>query len=150
MKKWPEFDDNGDLPVGIHQATLAEVLQHFGTATLQRRLVGQRLERIYRLVLSTGHLAHFIVFGSFITGKENPNDVDVFMLMEDSFDMSQLTGEVHLLFSNHATAQARFGASVFWLRRLAALNGEEKVLEDWQIKRDGGKRGIVEIVEELT
>ena len=63
---------------------------------------------------------------------------------------SKLTGEAHLLFSHHATAQARFGASVFWLRRTAALNGEEKALEDWQIKRDGGKRGIVEIVEELT
>jgi len=22
MKKWPVFDDNGDLPVGIHQATI--------------------------------------------------------------------------------------------------------------------------------
>jgi hypothetical protein len=46
MKKWPEFDDNGDLPVGIHQAMLDEALQHFGTGSVQRRLVGQRLERI--------------------------------------------------------------------------------------------------------
>jgi hypothetical protein len=146
----PPFNQNGDLPLGIHRITLSEVLECFGTGSSQRKVIAKRLERIYRLALSTGHLAHFIVFGSFITSKENPNDVDVFMLMEDSFDMSKLTGEVHLLFSNHATAQARFGASVFWLRRLAALNGEEKVLEDWQIKRDGGKRGIVEIVEELT
>ncbi len=45
-------------------------------------------------------------------------------------------------------AQARFGASVFWMRRLAALGDEEKAIEDWQVKRDGGQRGIVEIIKE--
>jgi hypothetical protein len=54
MKQWPEFDQNGDLPFGIHQATLAEVLQHFATGMVQQRLVGQRLERIYNRALSTG------------------------------------------------------------------------------------------------
>ena len=39
MKKWPEFDSDGDLPVGMHRATLAEVLQHFGRGSLQRRIV---------------------------------------------------------------------------------------------------------------
>jgi hypothetical protein len=27
---FPEFNENGDLPVGIYQATLQEVLDHFG------------------------------------------------------------------------------------------------------------------------
>ena len=81
MKKWPEFDDNGDLPAGIHQATLDEVLQHFGTGSVQRRLVGQRLERIYKLAQNTGRVARFIVFGSFVTAKPDPGDVDIFMLM---------------------------------------------------------------------
>ena len=74
--------------------------------------------------------------------------MDVFILMEDSFYLTEHTGEVRLLFSNHAVAQSRFGASVFWMRRLAALDGEERVIEDWQVKRDRGKRGIVEIIEE--
>ncbi len=47
---------------------------------------------------------------------------DVFLLMEDTFDMGQLTGEARVLF-DHAAAQAHFGASVFWLRRLAAFRG---------------------------
>ncbi len=66
MKKWPEFDNNGDLPVGIHQATLTEVLQHFGVGALQRTRVGQRLEHIFTLAINTGKVARFIVFGSFI------------------------------------------------------------------------------------
>ena len=53
MKKWPAFDNNGDLPVGIHQATLAETIQHFGAGTPQRERVGQQLERIFKLANST-------------------------------------------------------------------------------------------------
>ena len=81
----PSFNENGDLPPGIHRATLSEALRHFGTGSHQRKVIATRLERIYRIVLSTGHLSRFVVFGSFITAKEKPNDVDVFILMEDSF-----------------------------------------------------------------
>lgn len=144
----PPFDENGDLPLGIYRVTLLETLRHFGTGSRQRQIVATRLERIHRLALSTGHVSRFVVFGSFVTAKEEPNDVDVFLLMEDSFDVSKLVGEAYLLFSDHAVAQAYFGASVFWIRRLAALDDENKALEDWQVKRDGGQRGIVEIIEE--
>jgi hypothetical protein len=54
-------------------------------------------------------------------------------------------GESALMF-DHLSAQAHFGCSVFWVRRLAALGGEQAAIEDWQIKRDGTGRGIVEIL----
>jgi hypothetical protein len=111
-------------------------------------LVGLRLERIYNVARATGHLARCVVFGSFVTAKPLPNDVDVFLLMEDTFDVSQLTGEARLLFE-HAVAQTRFGASVFWLRRLAVLDDEQTMLSHWQITREGYHRGIVEIIPEL-
>jgi hypothetical protein len=75
MKRWPEFDRNGDLPVGVHKATLPEVIQHFGSGTLQRQAVARRLERIYDLAHGTSQLARFVVFGSFVTNKPEPNDV---------------------------------------------------------------------------
>jgi hypothetical protein len=50
-----------------------------------------------------------------------------------------------LLF-DHLGAQAHFGASVFWLRRLEMLGSEEMVIQDWQIKCDGTRRGIVELI----
>jgi hypothetical protein len=143
----PAFADGVDLPVGVHPATLGECLERFGTAPARRRALAGRLERIYHLALATGGLARFVVFGSFITAKPEPNDVDVFMLMIDAFDADALTGDARLLF-DHAGAQTRFGASVFWLRRLAALGGEEQAIADWQVKRDGNRRGIVEIVSE--
>ena len=53
-------------------------------------------------------------------------------------------GEAPILF-DHAAAQAHFGASVFWLRRLAAWPNEQAAVEFWQVKRGGGRRGIVEV-----
>ncbi len=35
--------------------------------------------------------------------------------------------------------------SIFWMRRMAAIGGEQAAIKDWQIKRDGTQRGIVEI-----
>jgi hypothetical protein len=52
------------------------------------------------------------------------------------------------LFVDHGTAQDHFGASVFWMRRMAAIGGEQAAIEDWRIKRDGTERGIIEITAE--
>ncbi len=38
------------------------------------------------------------------------------------------------------------GASVFWLREVAALPNEERSIASWEIKRDGTRRGLVEII----
>jgi len=144
---FPSFTESGDLPAGVHRADLSETLARFGTGSRQRRLVALRLHRIYRLARATGKLRRFVVFGSFVTREPEPKDVDVFLLMEDTFDVAELSGESRLLFE-HTTAQAHFGASVFWLRRLAALGGEQNTIEYWQMKRDGSYRGIVEIIPE--
>ena len=145
MKAWPEFNDQGDLPLGIHSATLDEVVRHFGATTLQRTVLARRLARIYELACATRHLARFIIFGSFITAKPAPNDVDIFLLMDDSFDVQQVAPEARAVF-DHAAAQNLLGASVFWIRRAAALGGEEATLAHWQIKRDSRQRGIVEVI----
>jgi hypothetical protein len=143
----PPLGKDGDLPLGIYRVTLGETLRRFGKGSRQRVAVAQRLERIYRLTVDTRQLRRFVVFGSFVSAKREPADLDVFLLMKDTFDVEQLTGESRILF-DHAAAQAHFGASVFWLRRLAAFGGEEQTIAGWQVKRDGTRRGIIEIVEE--
>jgi len=126
-----------------------EVLDRFGSGSTQRGIVADRLDRIYQLAMSTGQLARFIVFGSFITAKPEPYDIDLLLLMKDTFDLAGVTGEAALVFQ-HLEAQARFGASVFWTRCSGALGGEQAMIEYWQIRREGGQRGIVEIRTEET
>jgi hypothetical protein len=141
----PHFDENGELPPGVHSATLAEALERFGHGTLQRCAVAERLIRIHELATSTGELRRFVIFVSFVTAKAQPNDVDIVLLMEDTFDLADVTGEAGLLFQ-HMDAASRFGASVFWTRAAGALGGEQAMIEYWQVRREGGQRGIVEII----
>jgi hypothetical protein len=144
---FPDLNDKGDLPAGVHHASLDETMGRFGVSSTERKVLALRLQRVYRLAKETGQLRRFVVFGSFITSKDRPNDVDVFMIMEDTFDCSAVTGEGRLVF-HHNLAQSHFGCSVFWVRRLAAFGGEEETIGHWQIRRDGTQRGIVEITEE--
>ncbi len=141
----PDFTETGDLPTGVHKASLADTAVRFGPGSDRRKLLAQRLTRVHTIASLTCHLARFVVFGSFFTENLEPIDVDVFMIMDDNFDMGSLVGEARLLFLDHGTAQDHFGCSVFWLRRQAAFGGEQSAIEDWQIKRDGTERGIVEI-----
>jgi len=143
----PAFNADGDLPPGVHRTTLSDVLQRFGQGTVQRCAVGDRLQRIYHHAASTGQLARFVVFGSFVTAKTEPNDVDIVLLMEDGFDLASVTGEAGLVFQ-HMAADAHFGASVFWTKRSGAIGGEQAMIEYWQVRREGGRRGVVEIVGE--
>ena len=140
----PPLTEPGELPLGVHLGSLREILGRFGVGSARRKALGLRLARVHRVDQATGHLARFVIFGSFVTSKSEPNDVDIFLVMADAFDASRLLGEAALLF-DHGAAQAHFGASVFWLRRAAAWPSEQAAVEFWQVKRGGGRRGIVEV-----
>jgi hypothetical protein len=124
----PAFNAEGDLPPGVHRGTLSDVLQRFGQGTARRSSVAARLARVYRHAASTGRLARFVVFGSFVTAKAEPNDADIVLLMEDDFDLASVAGEAALVFQ-HMAADAHFGASVFWTKRSGALGGEQAMKE---------------------
>jgi len=145
----PSLTEDGELPLGVHAASLREVREEFGVDSARRKALALRLARVYRVAQATGHLARFVVFGSFVTDKLDPQDVDMFLVMADTLDASRLRGDASLLF-DHGAAQAHFGASVFWVRRLAAWQDEQAAVEFWQVKRDGRRRGIVEIISEAS
>ena len=73
-----------------------------------------------------------------------PNDVDIFLVMADDFDVATVAGQTRYV-SDRMAAHNLLGASVFWIPRAACLGGENAAVLDWQIKRDGARRGIVEV-----
>jgi len=142
----PDLNSSGDLPSGVHRATLDEVIQRFSSAGGQREICTLRLRHVYELAKRTGHLQRFVIFGSYVTVQPRPNDVDVVLVMDDSFRLEECPIESRGLF-DHATAQARYGASVFWLRPGLLIDETvEGFIAYWQIKRDGSRRGIVEVI----
>ncbi len=146
----PALLATGDLPAGIHHVTIAEVVQRFGADSGQRALVTRRLLHIYDLAQRTGHLQQFIVFGSYVTAKAEPNDVDVVLVMKDSFRLDGCLRECLGLF-DHALAQARYGASIFWVRPNAMLlEPLADFIAAWQVKRDNTLRGILDVIDEIA
>jgi hypothetical protein len=146
----PDFDSHGDLPIGVHRVSLDEVLARFGRDTPQRQLVTARLLRVYELASGTGKLERFIIFGSYVTAKPDPNDVDIILVMRDDFQEQDYTDEV-LPVLDHQRSQRELGASVFWTRPGAVLlETVDEFVAYWQVTRQLGRRGIIEVVAEAT
>ena len=80
----PELDDNGNLPPGIHRATLTEIEDRFGRSTEVRRAEMESLHWLFDLAKRAG-IERLIVNGSFVTDVFEPNDVDCVVLMGPSF-----------------------------------------------------------------
>jgi hypothetical protein len=142
----PDFNELGDLPAGVHRATLPEVLDRFGGQTLKRCRASEILARIYGLAAGL-KLERFIIYSSYVTAKPDPQDVDIFLVMAEDFVLAGLSSDEQLLFS-HAEAQDIFGASVFWVKSATSLANVEFLIDGWQMKRDQTRHGIIEVVSE--
>jgi hypothetical protein len=141
----PPLNASGDLPPGVYRVPLPEVVARFGGPSAQRVLCTQRLLHVYDLAQRAGHVERFIIFGTSVTAKPDPADVDILLVMRDDFRSEACPLESLGLF-DHAVAQARYGASLFWIRP-SLLFGEtvDTFIAHWQRKRDGSRRGIVEV-----
>lgn len=141
----PPFNRAGDLPEGIYPADWNEIEIRFGKSSERRMAAMARLRHLRELADRTGALVRFLLFGSFVSADADPRDVDVVLVMTAGFRMEDAPRESRTLFS-HPDAEARFGASVFWLREgMLPEEAMRQFLETWQTKRDGTKRGLVEV-----
>lgn len=96
-------------------------------------------------VQPTSKVKRFLVFGSFVSSAPEPRDVDIALVMATDFRWEDAPRESQTLFS-HPDAEARFGASVFWLREgMVPVELMNEFLATWQTKRDGTQRGIMEV-----
>jgi hypothetical protein len=129
-------------------ASLDEVAVRFGLGTPQRLLITARLRHIDALARATGKLERFVIFGSYVTAKPAPNDLDILLVVRDDFHEHDYNPEVFPMF-DHLRAQRELGASIFVIRP-AFLFGEtvEDFIAHWQITRDMSRRGIVEVIAE--
>ena len=81
----PAFNHEGNLPEGIHVVTEDEVFERFATPPARRQWLGEQLRSLVALAKSTGQLARMFLWGSFVTSKEVPNDLDVLLVMGTEF-----------------------------------------------------------------
>ncbi len=141
----PEFNDVGNLPEGIYEVTMEEAIIRFGGTSKQRKMVTDRFKRILSLAVATGKLESVLIFGSYVTSKLEPNDVDLILVMQDDFRPETAVGEVASLF-DHGRAKLEFAADIFWIRPgLLILDTLDAFKRRLQLTREGHRRGIIEV-----
>ncbi len=74
----PALTEDGELPAGVHPASLDEILERFAVDSGQRKALALRLMRVYRAAQASGHLMRFVIFGSFVTNKLEPIGTRIF------------------------------------------------------------------------
>lgn len=140
----PALNAQGDLPEGIHRASEDEVLTRFAATTARRPWLGERLRDLVAMGRATGKLKRVFLWGSFVSTKPLPNDLDVLLVLADDFSLDSVPVECRMLF-DHARARIHSHAGVFWSR--ASIGAD--VLDLWldtQTGKDFRRRGIVEVI----
>jgi hypothetical protein len=80
----PPFDERGNLPPGVHQATLDEIETRFGQESELRRVQMESLRWLVDLARRAG-VERLVINGSFVTDVFEPNDVDCALHVGVSF-----------------------------------------------------------------
>lgn len=141
----PKFEKGGNLPKGVHKVTLDEVREIFGASSARRKWLIRNLEKIIDLAKTTGRLERVIVWGSFVSNKELPQDTDLLLIMKEDFVVDKMDLKVKKVF-DYVQGRIAFNADIFWTK---SSIGEEMInlwLETYQIPRDFESRGIVEVI----
>jgi adenylate cyclase len=136
----PALDATGNLPLGIYRATLDAIQARFCTGEVRAHW-GQVLREVVALVQSTERVEAMYIFGSFVTAKAAPADLDLFVIMAADFTSERVEGRARLLFDRSRAALV-WGICLYWM---TAQTDRTPFLAAWQLRRDGGLRGIVEI-----
>jgi predicted nucleotidyltransferase len=96
------------------------------------------------LAATSGKLRRVFVWGSFVTAKAAPRDLDVLLIMDEDFEVDEIAAPAQAVFDS-VRARLLFESDVFWAR---ASIGDELLdlwLDTYQTSRSFRKRGIVEL-----
>ncbi len=145
----PELNSLGELPEGIHDASIMELEIAFGKSTERRQKLMLGLKLALQNLKSAGVNKVFID-GSFTTQKDEPQDIDGCWSAEGNIDLSLLDP----LFWNFETpeeftrarhqAQEKYGIDFFIAEWTEGESGKP-FPEFFQSNRDGERKGILKL-----
>jgi len=124
--------------------TLAEIRQRYGTHTARRQFLWQRLQTIVQLLAATGALRRLYLFGSFVTEKPNPGDLDCLAVMASGFTTAHLTPALMTVFQ-HDVCRLYYQADVFWITEAVGQEHLEALLAVFARDRSGNPQPLVEV-----
>lgn len=139
----PDFREDGYLPIGVHKATETEVAARFGVANAQRVYLMSRVSR-WPVLARAVKAQRFLLNGSFVTAKSNPEDVDCVCWLPMDFEQQYQWGRREAVELSEIIYR-REPKEIFDCKSVSEWN-------DWVTffsrtrEEDGRRKGIVEVV----
>ena len=145
MSPIPPVEPNGWLPPGHHEATWQEVVAHFanGEGSHRARLT-ERLLSWKECLVAEGVTGVVLLNGSYVSGKENPGDFDVALMVQPDIqalkDMKPRLQE--LLDSEYC--ERELGFSMFFFPNNSSMLDSLRAM--WDYTMDGTAKGVLEVL----
>ncbi|MEC4812994.1 MAG: hypothetical protein SAK29_06940 [Scytonema sp. PMC 1069.18] len=138
----PYFDENGNLPPGVHFCDWDEFKERFGY-NLRRRNLINGIEFVLKL-LKAAKCRTAYLNGSFVTSESNPQDFDM-CWDRDDVDIEYLRKNARLLlnFYNSAAQKARYGGEIYPSDQ--PVDESTMSIEFFQRDRQQNRKGIIAI-----
>ena len=140
----PPFDENGNLPPGVHWTTWEEFKEQFGT-TSKRELMLDGLTEAMTHLKAAGCRAIYIN-GSFVTNEVKPNDFDACWDIEEDIDFNYLRTNAPALlrFFDRAGLKSKYKGEIYPSQQPVGNYGIMS-LDFFQRDRDQNRKGIIAI-----
>ncbi|MEI2580353.1 DUF6932 family protein [Scytonema sp. PRP1] len=140
----PDFDENGNLPPGVHFCNWEEFKERFGyTIRRAQMILGMETAMVE---LKAAGCRTFYINGSFVTSKPKPNDFDA-CWEPDTVDMDYLRNNAPTLlnFANKRAAQkAKYKGELFPSDQPIDDEGTTSI-DFFQLDRRDNRKGIIAI-----
>lgn len=134
----PALQANGELPPGVHEASLDEVEAVYGSSNNRRRFLMRGLCEAANNFEWSG-VRTLWINGSFITGKEEPNDIDgcwEYTLVVDSEKLDPI------FLGAREGMKDKYGLD-FFIANIIEMGSGLPFPEFFQVNRDGDPKGII-------
>ena len=110
----PELMRNGTLPPGLHAATLSEIVERYGAGSEAWERQARLLQLIVEAALYYRTIKRILVWGSFVTSKLEPNDLDYSIVVGRAYTLERIA-EPHRRFLVPIEARQFYGVDKNYL-----------------------------------
>jgi hypothetical protein len=111
----PDLNADGFLPPGTHDAGLEDIAETFGQSATRRALMNN-LRRYVAEVRRWPLAQALLVDGSFVTNKQDPNDIDVALVLRGDYDLRRQVSPVEYNLRPTRLVKREYGLDLFAVR----------------------------------
>ena len=143
----PDFNSDGNLPPGVHHASLTEIESRFGEFTISDRrvMLFSKFKQLVEMAKFSGIVKRIIIGGSFVSAKPVPNDVDVVIVIAKDVEIETLAQSEYVVADRDALRRVLKGDDFDVIVVREETTRMQTIIEFFQSNRDNKPVGVVEV-----